>query len=328
MYLGGPGGTGKSRVVSALCEFFHERKEQRRFRVAAYTGVTARNIGGATLHALLQFNESGRELSAKTKRELSSMWDGVDYLFIDEVSMLGCEMLHNISQGLTEAKGNTDAFGKVKIILAGDFRQLPPISDTCLYKDVDTTSLAAASTNRAQSKILGWLLWLAFETVVFLHEPMHQVGTENSGFVDLLQRLRDGNCNQEDYEELTARTLCRQVDAVKDRSWRFAPVIVTNNATRDAINQQASQAFADQSGLVLHWYHAFDTHKKRPITEPDLMKKLEEQHSGQTKHRLRHIPLVIGMPVAINQNFDVAAGIVNGSQGILKKIRYTTDSDG
>ena len=46
MYLGGPGGTGKSRVVSALRDFFEMRKEQRRFRLAAYTGVAARNIGG------------------------------------------------------------------------------------------------------------------------------------------------------------------------------------------------------------------------------------------------------------------------------------------
>jgi hypothetical protein len=30
---------------------------------------------------------------------------------------------------------------------------------------------------------------------------------------------------------------------------------------------------------------------------------------------------VIGMPVAINQNFDVAAGVVNGSHGILRRLR-------
>ena len=51
-------------------------------------------------------------------------------------------------------------------------------------------------------------------------------------------------------------------------------------------------------------------------------------HSGQTKHRLHQVPLVIGMPVAINQNFDVAEGIMNGSRGILRNIRYTTDKDG
>ncbi|KAJ4477602.1 hypothetical protein C8R41DRAFT_706067, partial [Lentinula lateritia] len=43
---------------------------------------------------------------------------------------------------------------------------------------------------------------------------------------------------------------------------------------------------------------------------------------------LGHIPLVIGMPVMITQNFDVEAGIVNGCQGTLKSIRYRTDSKG
>ena len=75
----------------------------------------ARNIGGATLHSLLQMNESGRELSA--------MWEGVDYLFADEFSMLGCEMLHKISRALTEAKGSTGAFGGLNVIFAGDFHQ-------------------------------------------------------------------------------------------------------------------------------------------------------------------------------------------------------------
>ena len=50
-----------------------------------------------------------------------------------------------------------------------------------------------------------------------------------------------------------------------------------------------------------------------------------EQRSGQTKHRFRRVPLMIRMPVTINQNFDVAAGIVNGSYGVLRRIRYLTD---
>jgi len=206
MYLGGPGGTGKSRVVNALRDFFESRSETRRFRLAAYTGVAARNIGGATLHSLLQMNESGKNMSVKAKRDLSAMWEGVDYLFVDELSMIGCEMLHNVSRALTEAKGSTAAFGGVNVILAGDFAQLPPIGDTRLYKDINTSSLAAAATNRAQGKVLGRLLWLSFETVVILHEAMRQSGSENTPFVNLLQRLRDGVCDDSDYNMLANRT--------------------------------------------------------------------------------------------------------------------------
>ena len=327
MYLGGPGGMGKSRVVNALRDFFGLRNQARRFRLAAYTGVAARNIGGATLHALLQMNESGRQASAKGKRDLAAMWDGVEYLFVDEVSMIGCEFLHNISCVLTDAKGKTTAFGGVNVIFAGDFAQLPPIGDVRLYKNMDTTNISSATTNRAQAKVLGKLLWLSVETVVILHETMRQAGSRNGKFVDLLQRLRCGICTYGDYELLKSKLLRGGALAVNDQ-WRAAPIIVTNNATRDAINIRATEAFAERTGRDLHWYHAIDTHKKSVITDETLIENLEGQHSGQTKHRLRWIPLVIGMPVSINQNFDVNAGVVNGSWGYLREVRYTSGDKG
>ncbi|KAJ7157826.1 hypothetical protein C8R46DRAFT_891673, partial [Mycena filopes] len=57
MFLGGPGGTGKSRVIDALADFFASRGEERRLRRASYTGVAARNIRGMTLHAALGFGK-------------------------------------------------------------------------------------------------------------------------------------------------------------------------------------------------------------------------------------------------------------------------------
>ena len=69
---------------------------------------------------------------------------------------------------------------------------------------------------------------------------------------------------------------------------------------------------------------AWDLNKCSRIS---VIEKLEEQHSGQTKHRLRRIPLVVGMPVVINQNPDVAAGVVNGSYGFLRKIRHFKDRE-
>ncbi|PBK58131.1 hypothetical protein ARMSODRAFT_842200, partial [Armillaria solidipes] len=47
-----------------------------------------------------------------------------------------------------------------------------------------------------------------------------------------------------------------------------------------------------------------------------------------TNQRLGALPLVIGMPVMISTNFDVAGGVVNGSVGTLEKIRYKTDDEG
>ncbi|EIW62578.1 uncharacterized protein TRAVEDRAFT_99443, partial [Trametes versicolor FP-101664 SS1] len=57
MFMGGVGGTGKSRVIQALTSFFAERNQARRLRLASFTGVAARNIAGTTLHAALSLDQ-------------------------------------------------------------------------------------------------------------------------------------------------------------------------------------------------------------------------------------------------------------------------------
>jgi hypothetical protein len=132
------------------------------------------------------------------------MWEGVDYLFIDEISMVGCAFLLQISQALTEAKGNTAPFGGVNLIFAGDFAQLPPVGEKSLFAKIDT-STESASGKKGQQNILGKLLWLSVKTVVKLkkiervrrrcsstREPDER-DLEAENFVDLLSRLR---CNR------------------------------------------------------------------------------------------------------------------------------------
>ncbi|KZS90828.1 hypothetical protein SISNIDRAFT_414933, partial [Sistotremastrum niveocremeum HHB9708] len=102
MYLGGPGGTGKSRVIHAVTDWFAQRGQSRRLRLASYTGVAASNINGATLHAVLMLTRRSYGASAKksTLADMQKLWEGVDYLLIDEVSMIGCAMLTDIHNAL------------------------------------------------------------------------------------------------------------------------------------------------------------------------------------------------------------------------------------
>lgn len=51
MYLGGPGGTGKSRVIKAIAELFQRLDCKAMLRIAATTGITATVIGGSTMSA-------------------------------------------------------------------------------------------------------------------------------------------------------------------------------------------------------------------------------------------------------------------------------------
>ena len=40
------------------------------------------------------------------------------------------------------------------------------------------------------------------------------------------------------------------------------------------------------------------------------------------------LPLVEGMPVIIGENYDVEGGIINGSEGTLKSVRYKIGDQG
>ena len=91
--------------------------------------------------------------------------------------------MHKTSSALTEAAGRASAFGGINVIFAGNFAQLPPVGDVRLYKEMDLSSASTSSSNRAQSKVFGKLLWLSVDTVVILPKTMKQAGPGNARFV-------------------------------------------------------------------------------------------------------------------------------------------------
>ncbi|KIM35721.1 hypothetical protein M413DRAFT_52319, partial [Hebeloma cylindrosporum] len=94
MYIGGVGGTGKSQVLKALSHFFAVRNESHRFVVVAPTGSAAALLGGSTYHYMFGINEySGNSNFPQIRGRLA----GVDYVFLDEVSMLSARDLYKIS---------------------------------------------------------------------------------------------------------------------------------------------------------------------------------------------------------------------------------------
>lgn len=280
MYIGGAGGTGKSRVINALKFFFERRGQGRRFCLASYTGVAAKNISGMTVHAALSLNQQKKGNKGKTQRDLIVMWEGVEYFFIDEISMIGCQMMYRISQALIEAKGNSAPFGGINFIVAGDFAQLPPVGETRLYASVNTSQTQRA-TKKGQEVVFGKLLWLSIKTVVILTESMRQVGPENQRLVQILERLREGKCNEDDFDLLSSRILLN-VDNINWNDWKNAPVIVSENAQKDAINERAAYTFAKRTNQPLHWYYAIDTHQQVPVTDTALKEHLQNLNSGVT----------------------------------------------
>ncbi|TFK59639.1 hypothetical protein BDN72DRAFT_739887, partial [Pluteus cervinus] len=152
--------------------------------------------------------------------------------------MVSCQLLYQIHKALCLAKGNTDMFGGINIIFAGDFAQLAPVGGTCLYRPRGQDP-SDGGTQRGQEAVQGRLLWLSINTVVQLTESMRQCGAENVRFLSLLRRLRVGH-------------------VIADPEWQKAPVIVSHNNQKDAMNEEYAKRFADETGQTLHWYYAQD----------------------------------------------------------------------
>jgi hypothetical protein len=269
-----------------------------------------------------------------------AMWEGVDYLFIDEISMVRCALLYDISSALSAAKGSTLAFGGISIIFAGDFSQLPPVGQNRLYAHIDPDAKkknkrkgsgirsAKAGTETGQKDIFGKLLWLSVKKVVLLTEVVRQSGPENQPFLELLTRLRYGKCTEADFQTLNSRLLSNLDIDWTTGPWKNTPIIVNENQMKDELNIKAARAFAKATGQKLHWYYGTDKIGRVRVEEPLLMQRLMSLDSGKTNQRMGKIPLVIGMPVMFAQNFDVPGGVMNGCAGVLKSVSYRVDEHG
>ncbi|THU97714.1 hypothetical protein K435DRAFT_621622, partial [Dendrothele bispora CBS 962.96] len=151
--------------------------------------------------------------------------------------MIGCALLAEVSNALSKATGINDLFGGLNVIFAGDLAQLPPVGYTRLYAKVNKYR---SGTLPGQKDIFGKLAWLSVNTAVCLSEVKRC--NNDPVFTGLLQRLRMG---------MVKPDWCSQ-------EWSTAPLIVSENATKDTVNIHAAEAFARRTGRELHWYYATD----------------------------------------------------------------------
>jgi hypothetical protein len=116
------GGTGKSQVIKALVSFFNKRNEAHCFMILAPTESAAALINGSTYHSALGLNDWMDAANAKNIAKVRSRLEGVEYIFLDEVSMLSCHDLFKISAQLARAMNeHEEPFGGINMIFAGDF---------------------------------------------------------------------------------------------------------------------------------------------------------------------------------------------------------------
>ena len=209
MFLSGPGGVGKSHVIKL---FYSDTLKFLRLSGAiepddvivlltAPTGVAAFNINGITLHSALLLG-SGKytglqPLIHERLNTLRTKLSKLTLVIIDEVSMVGSNMLLEIHKRLQQIKGVSDdvTFGGVSILAVGDLYQLPLVAQTPLFTTVGDCY--------AQLYHLG-SLWVGEFQLVELDEIIRQRG--DNTFAELLCRVRT-DCTPEDPDILKSRVI-------------------------------------------------------------------------------------------------------------------------
>jgi len=224
MYLGGMAGTGKSQVIKALMHFFNQRRENHHFLILAPTGAAAALVNGSTYHSVLGINE-GNYSSEKNLAYIRANLEGVDYIFLDEVSMLSCRDLYKISCHCANAQGEYNKpFGGINFVFAGDFAQLPPaMGAPSLYSGMIGTQINSSQTVENQEASIGKALWHQVTTVVILRENMRQKiqSYEDAKLQKALENMRYKACPSENIVFLRSRIAGRGPNDQKLAQKRF-----------------------------------------------------------------------------------------------------------
>ena len=340
MYIGGMGGTGKSQVLKAVCKFFESRNESYRFITVAPTGTAAALLSGSTYHSVLGINEMTSEAqSAKALTQVRTRLLGVDYIFLDEVSMLSCYDMYRISSQLCKVMNKpTEPFGGLNVLFAGDFAQLPPPvggENISLYS---RTIGKVATNEKAQQEALGRALWHQVTTVVILRKNMRQQSQskEDDQFRTALDNMRYKDCTPADIQFLRSLITSKMPGkhSIASSEFRFVSIITAKNAQKDEINQLGSERFAQETGQQLVHFYSEDMPKPHEDTKraPKKSKatlplaKINDKtqhvlwnlpHSSADKHVAGKLSLCHGMPIMIKCNVATELCITNGQEATV-----------
>ncbi|MDD5598321.1 MAG: AAA family ATPase, partial [Victivallaceae bacterium] len=95
----------------------------------APTGIAAQNIGAVTIHSCFKFplNVINMEMLVNAALEERTLFQNTEAVLIEEISMVRVEIIEAIEKVLRRCGDPQLAFGGKKIIVSGDYKQLPPV---------------------------------------------------------------------------------------------------------------------------------------------------------------------------------------------------------
>ena len=287
----GVAGTGKSYLINAIRNLLRDK-----CAVTATTGKASYNIRGITIHSLLKLpigSRGRKDLTGQSLCRLQESLNGVDYILIDEYSMLGQVAFGWIDKRCKQATGYCNkVLGGKSLILIGDPGQLPPVADKPLYH-------AKPSSDVGEQ---GYQTYKMFDKVVKLtvNQRVQGISPEQVSFRDLLLRLRKAESTVEDWKLL----LTRQPSADIPNLSEFADstrLFYSNEQVANYNHEQLNKL--EHPVAHIHARHSSATAKKIPSED---MSGLEPV-----------VFLAKDARVMLTMNLWSSVGLCNGATGIV-----------
>ena len=287
IFITGPGGTGKSIVVSEIIKYC--KKNDIKVGVTATTGSAAILIGGKTLHSYLGIGlaeKSAKDLYTHNRYHLSHVvkkLKDLEVLIIDEISMLDLELFEKVSCYLSLIKFHKNPFGNIQIVLTGDFCQLEPVNGNYCFLSSIWTDLNL--------------------DIIFLNKMVRQ--ENDKVFQKILREVRYGICKDKTFEILKN---CNNVIIDKD----IKPTILySKNIDVDKINKLEYNKLIALNKKIYKYEIKLPEIKKNHDKITNWIKSLD-------------IPVItelcIDAQIMVTANVNQDCGIINGTRGVITEL--------
>ncbi len=221
LFITGRAGTGKSTLLQLI-----RRTTHRRLAVLAPTGVAALNIRGQTIHSFFGFPGKLLTLDDVRRSSKRGLYEKLDTLIIDEVSMVRADLLDVVDAFLRLNRDRPhQPFGGVQLVVFGDLFQLPPV----IASDVERLIFQGDDAQYNSPYFFDSSVWKEAELeMIELNQVFRQKARQ---FVRLLDAVREGHFDEDDLLDLNLR-------CVSEEEYGSAPAITltSTNKLADAIN--------------------------------------------------------------------------------------------
>ncbi|PNP55210.1 hypothetical protein FNYG_15537 [Fusarium nygamai] len=331
VFITGSAGCGKSYLLRTAIDKLKEKGKK--VAVCAPTGRAAVHIGGMTTYSFMSwapemFRKGIDHLKniAKKKGKTRQRHVKTDVLIIDEVSMVSSDFLNRMNICLKHARWGQEKgarpFGGLQVIVTGDFCQLPPVNAfeycyTCggELRPNKVTGIYRCPNSRHHGPWVDEDKWAfrstAWAEANFASFNLREIHRQNDlTFIRMLEKCRLGVPFTENDIHLLMN---------HDYEVDNAPQLLCTRSELNPINGEKLKAITKYPERHYRVFDGFDCRERHEYEFSRYFKQLNnltlevfEDHPLEAVVKLKET-----MPVMLQVNLDIEAGLVNGSQGVI-----------